>query len=249
VGPPARRWRRSWSSLSPAREQADRTLNIVGPSLAGVGPFVAALVGLAWGYAADRLAARWPAHEDGSIRPRDWRTLAVVATGAIAGWLVTARFGAGSTGVFAVMAIYTLALVVLFATDLDQRLLPDVITFPLIGLAIAAVVLGIGPYISQPLELGIAIVVSVVVPVLLYLLSIPFGPGAIGQGDLKLLVSVGLLGGPTRLFYGLVVGAILAAAAILVLLAAKRITLRSFVPYGPFLILGAIWALLVIAEA
>jgi prepilin signal peptidase PulO-like enzyme (type II secretory pathway) len=29
-----------------------------------------------------------------------------------------------------------------------------------------------------------------------------------------------------------------------VLLAMRRITLRSFVPYGPFLSIGALWALL-----
>ena len=39
-----------------------------------------------------------------------------------------------------------------------------------------------------------------VVPVALYLLAIPFGRGAIGQGDLKLLVSVGLFAGSGRLF-------------------------------------------------
>ena len=31
-------------------------------------------VGLVWGVISDRIAARWPAHEDGSIRPVDWRT-------------------------------------------------------------------------------------------------------------------------------------------------------------------------------
>jgi prepilin signal peptidase PulO-like enzyme (type II secretory pathway) len=35
-----------------------------------------------------------------------------------------------------------------------------------------------------------------------------------------------------------------AAVAIVVLIAARRITLKSYVPYGPFLILGALWAML-----
>ena len=38
-------------------------------------------LGLAWGYGADRIAARWPAHEDGSIRAIDWRTSLVVVVG------------------------------------------------------------------------------------------------------------------------------------------------------------------------
>ena len=55
---------------------------------------LAGALGLAFGYGADRLAARWPAHEDGSIRPRDWRTWTVVATGGLAFAVTVARFGA-----------------------------------------------------------------------------------------------------------------------------------------------------------
>jgi prepilin signal peptidase PulO-like enzyme (type II secretory pathway) len=44
------------------------------------------------------------------------------------------------------------------------------------------------------------------------------------------------------------VGALLAAIAIVVLVVARRITLRSYVPYGPFLILGSLWALLVLSD-
>ena len=41
----------------------------------------------------------------------------------------------------------------------------------------------------------LAIVAAVVIPAVLFVLSIPFGAGAIGIGDIKLLVSVGLLAG------------------------------------------------------
>jgi leader peptidase (prepilin peptidase)/N-methyltransferase len=214
---------------------------------------LAAVLGLGWGLLADRLAARWPAHEDGSQRSVDWRTPVVAIAGAVAGGLLAARFGGlyvsgAFVGVLVVMTIYTAALVVLFATDLDQRLLPDVITLPLIALALLADAVGIGPYVREPSGIVVAAIVAVAVPIGLYLLSIPFGAGAIGQGDLKLLVSVGLLGGPLRLFFGLIAGAIIAALVILVLIALRRITLRSYVPYGPFLIVGAMWALLVIAN-
>ena len=43
-------------------------------------------------------------------------------------------------------------------------------------------------------------------PLVLYLLSIPFGAGAFGLGDVKLLVGVGLMGGGIRAFTGLVSG-------------------------------------------
>jgi leader peptidase (prepilin peptidase)/N-methyltransferase len=205
-------------------------------------------LGLVWGFMADRIAARWPAHEDGRIRPIDWRTPVVAIAGALAGSLVVDRFGSGDARQLALMAVEVLALVVLFATDLDQRLLPDVITFPLVGLALLAFAIGAGPYVHSVEDLAFAAVAAVVAPLVLYLVSIPFGAGAIGQGDLKLLVSVGLLGGPVRLFLGLVSGAIVAAVAIVVLIALRRITLRTYVPYGPFLIAGAIWALLSVME-
>ena len=208
---------------------------------------LAAVVGAAWGLAADRLAARWPAHEDGSIRPIDWRTPVVVLVGAAAFAGTVLRFGTTPTA-FGVVGIYMVALVVLFATDLDQRLLPDVITLPLIGYAAVVYLLGASPFIATTENLAWAIGAAVVVPLALYLLSIPFGQGAIGQGDLKLLVSVGLLAGSGKLFYALIAGALLAGPTVGVLLFVRRISLKSFVPYGPFLIAGTIWAILALAQ-
>jgi len=207
------------------------------------GPIIAALLGLGWGFAADRLAARWPAHEDGSIRPIDWRTALVVLVGVAAFAGTVLRFGATPTP-FVVVGIYVVALVVLFATDLDQRLLPDVITLPLIGYAAIVYLVGASPFIATTDDLLWAIGAAIVVPVALYALSIPFGRGAIGQGDLKLLVSVGLLAGSAKLFYALIAGALLAGLTVGVLLFVRRISLKSFVPYGPFLIAGTLWAIL-----
>ena len=200
-------------------------------------------VGGAWGFAADRIAARWPAHDDGSVRRIDWRTPVAVVTGALALGGLTARFAEPVPVV--VFGAYLVALVLLLATDLDQRLLPDVITLPAIPVALAFDLLGLNPLVP-PGVLPVAIIVAIAVPGLIYALSIPFGAGAFGQGDVKLLVSVGLLAGPLRMFSGVVYGALLAGVVIGVLLAARRITLKSYVPFGPFLIFGAIWAILVI---
>jgi leader peptidase (prepilin peptidase) / N-methyltransferase len=203
----------------------------------------AALVGLAWGLASDRLAARWPAHEDGSIRRVDWRTpvVALVSAAAFAGTYV--RFGAEPVNLV-VVGIYVLALVVLFATDLDQRLLPDLITLPLVAFSLAVFAAGASPFVPTIEDFAWAVGGAVVVPAALFLLAIPFGRGAIGQGDLKLLVSVGLFAGSGKLFYALVAGALLAGVTVGVLLFIRRISLKSFVPYGPFLIAGTLWAIL-----
>jgi leader peptidase (prepilin peptidase) / N-methyltransferase len=212
-----------------------------------LGPIVAAVaalvLGAAFGFAADRLAARWPAHEEDAIRPIDWRTPVVAVVGAVAAPLVLQRYGT-SWQVLLIYGGYVAALVVLFATDLDQRLLPDVITLPLIAFAALVLLAGLSIFIRTNDDLLWAVGSAVVVPGGLYALSIPFGHGAIGQGDLKLLVSVGLLLGSTNLVYALIGGALLAGVVVGVLLFVRRISLKTYVPYGPFLIAGILWAML-----
>ncbi|MEW5991382.1 MAG: A24 family peptidase [Chloroflexota bacterium] len=204
---------------------------------------LAAVAGLAWGVAADRIAARWPPHEDGSVRPIDWRTGVVAVAGAVAAGLLVDRLWADPRALIYVGVVVVL-LVLLFATDLDQHLLPDVVTLPLVGYALVGFVAGIGPFIRTPTDLLWAVVAGIALPVALLVISIPFGAGAIGMGDLKLLLAVGLIVGALRLVATIVVGAVAAAVAIVILIAARRISLKSYVPYGPFLIAGALWTML-----
>ena len=194
-----------------------------------------------WGLISDRIGARWPTHEDGSIRPVDWRTAVVAIVGGVAMYALGSRFPVSAH--LWLYAFYFLALVLLLATDLDQRLLPDVITLPLIPIAATAVIAGINPMVEG--QLLFAVIAAVVLPLVLYLLSIPFGAGAIGIGDLKLLVSVGLLTGLGRATIGVVAAALLSGVVVIALLAMRRVTLRSYIPFGPFLIIGAFWSVLV----
>jgi leader peptidase (prepilin peptidase)/N-methyltransferase len=208
---------------------------------------LAGLLGLVWGFVSDRIATRWPEHEEGvGQRSIDWRTVLVALVGGAAFAATVSRFGAQPAQLL-LMGVYVVALVVLFATDLDQKLLPDVITLPLIPLALVAFATGSGPYVHTTEDLAWAAGAAIAVPLGLYLLAIPFGAGAIGQGDLKLLISVGLLAGALNLFYGLVAGAVLAGLVVLLLVVSRRLTMHSYVPYGPFLIAGSLWSILVLA--
>ena len=207
-------------------------------------PLIVALAaaGIAWGLVADRISARWPSHEDGGVRSVDWRTAVVPVVGGAAMAGVAVRFGSAPEAL-ALFGAYFLALILLLATDLDQRLLPDVVTLPAIPIALAAGLLGIDPLVKGSMPGAVAIAIAM--PLGLYLLSIPFGAGAIGMGDLKLLVSVGLLAGLTRTIIGVVAGALLAGIVVAALLVTRRVTLRSYIPFGPFLIIGAMWGILV----
>jgi prepilin signal peptidase PulO-like enzyme (type II secretory pathway) len=202
---------------------------------------VLAVGGAGWGLVADRIGARWPAHEDGTVRSVDWRTLVTALLGGAALAALPLRVDDG--GQVLLFGAYFLALTLLLATDLDQRLLPDVVTLPLIAVTLVLASAGWNPLVAG--QLGLAALAALAIPGLLYLVSIPFGAGAIGMGDLKLLVSVGLLTGLVRSVAGLMVGTLAAGIVIGALLVLRRVTLRTYIPFGPFLILGAFWAVLV----
>lgn len=76
-------------------------------------------------------------------------------------------------------------------------------------------------------------------------------PGQLGGGDVKLAgiagLALGWLGWPV-LIAGAALGFVLSALVSLALLAARRITLRSAISFGPFLIGGAVVAMLTSAH-
>ena len=112
---------------------------------------------------------------------------------------------------------------------------------PLIVAALIVAVSGAATDLHDTFGLAGAIGIAIVIPLGMYLISIPFGVDAVGQGDLILLVSVGLFEGLVRTITGIVVGAFLGGRGHRVLLATKRVTRKTFIPYGPFLIIGAFW--------
>ena len=201
-------------------------------------------VGLVLGVVADRLATRWPEHDEEhpAGRPIGWRTVVCAAFGAFAFAVLPLRF-AGDQLALALFGAWFATLVVGMATDLDQRLLPDVLTLPVIPVSLLYAVSGRNPLVGG--ELLPAIVVATAVPLAIYLLSIPFGAGAFGIGDVKLLIGVGLMSGGIRAFTGLVSGLFAAGVVLAILIVARRVTMKTYVPYGPFLIFGAVWGIFV----
>ncbi len=204
------------------------------------------LIGLAWGIAADRIAARWPAHEDGFVRRVDWRTPVVAAFAAVALAAVPQRFG--DTPERLLFLVFVGACVLIMATDLDQKLMPDLVTIPLIVLAALALVWGGNTLVSRS-PAWEAVLGAVLVPGVIFVGSLPFGEGALGGADVKFLFAVGLAVGLVRIVLAVFAGAMIAGVVIFGLLIARRISLKSYVPFGPFLILGAVWAMMLPAAS
>jgi leader peptidase (prepilin peptidase)/N-methyltransferase len=204
----------------------------------------AAAAGAVLGFAADRFATRWPEHDEEHPpgRPIDWRTLVCIAVGAAAFGLLPGRLG-GNGLALAVFGVWFVAIVLGLATDLDQRILPDELTLPAIPIALVYAVSGQNPFVGSALLP--AVLAAILIPAVLYLPSIPFGAGAFGIGDVKFLIGMGLLLGGERALGATLVGLTVAGVTLLALLLTRRIGRKSYIPFGPFLIIGALWGVLI----
>jgi len=206
---------------------------------------VFALVGSAIGFAVDALAHRWPEHIEGyAARARfDWRTAVVVLTGLASFAVLGSRFGHDATALAVYVPTFAV-LLTLLATDIDQRLLPDLLTLPLIVFAALVLVTGYAPALAgKDLALISGLVAAVVFPAALLILDRVIG-GDLGFGDVKLAIGLGLLFGLSAYFYGLLLASIGFAVVLVVLMASRRLGLKSAVPFGPVLIFAAFFAAL-----
>jgi leader peptidase (prepilin peptidase)/N-methyltransferase len=167
-------------------------------------------------------------------RGLDWRTATMVLVGAIAFGALAARWTEPRD--LAILGLYFAALVVLMATDLDQRLLPDLITLPMIPIALVLLVAGLDPLV-QGKELGIVsgIAAGIGAPILLIATNVVLR-GGLGVGDLKLAVSLGLMSGVSRFVVGFLIASAASSIILIALLASRRIGRRSAIPFGPVLI-------------
>lgn len=205
---------------------------------------VAAAAGAALGLTADWLSTRWPDHEaDYSRRWPDWRTVLVPLAGAAVGAALVSRWTEPRD--LAVLGVYCAALLVLLATDLDQKLLPDLITLPLIVLCGVALALNWAPALADK-SFGQAsgLVAAIGLPAFLFV-SDRLLRGDLGAGDLKLGVSVGLMSGVYNVFVGMIIASVAFSAVLIVLILLRRLSLRSAVPFGPVLIVTGFIAALV----
>ncbi|MBA2254889.1 MAG: prepilin peptidase [Chloroflexi bacterium] len=143
-----------------------------------------------------------------------------------------------------ILVAWFAALMVLLATDLDRRHLPDLLTLPLMPIALLLVVAGFDPLLEGS-ELGLvsAIAAGIGAPIVLAASS-RLLRGGIGAGDLKLAVSLGLFSGASRLGAGVVLALAASSIVLMVLLVTRRLSRNSVIPFGPVLIAGGFLAAL-----
>jgi leader peptidase (prepilin peptidase)/N-methyltransferase len=175
------------------------------------------------------------------MSPATLASAAVLAAGAAA--VMVVRFGLSPVlPAFGYLAAVGVALACI---DAHCKRLPDTLTLPsypvalwLLGLAAMGQPGGTGHFADA--------LVGMTITGAFFTLQAVIYPAGLGWGDVKLAGILGLyLGwlGPGALIAGLFLGYLLAAVAGLALIAAGRATRKSHLPFGPFLLAGALVAI------
>ena len=146
---------------------------------------------------------------------------------------------AGAFGFFGVLGV------ALAAIDIAVQRLPDRLTLPAYPILIT--LLGGAAIVGHDFAALLRALLGGLTLAGAFLVLALLRPGQLGGGDIKLAgvagLALGWLGWPI-LIAGAALGFVLSAVASLALLAARRITLHSAISFGPFLLGGALLAML-----
>ena len=199
-----------------------------------------AVVGAAAGFAMRRLSVVLARLEDLESGHKWWQeygppVLCAVVFGAYA-------FAISSFPLLVVRSLFVVVLVQVIFFDFEHHLILDRVMFPSMALALLVGVFGgrLGLW-EQPWWAGIAVGVGAGLIFLLFALIgyAIFKAEALGFGDVKLALFMGLLLGwpytATALFYGVVLAAIGAITFIVV-----HRSMKGTIAYGPYLAAGAL---------
>jgi leader peptidase (prepilin peptidase)/N-methyltransferase len=136
--------------------------------------------------------------------------------------------------------IITAFLVVIFVFDLKYFIIPDEVIYPAIFLSIAWILYSFFAGIISSQEVIITIITGLSASLFFYLLWF-FSKGmAMGFGDVKLALLIGLLLGFPNAIVGIFLGFLLGAIIGLVMVFLKKKGMGSEVPFAPFLVVGTI---------
>ena len=153
--------------------------------------------------------------------------------------LVTATAPFGS--VLAARLVFVAVLVVLFAIDLEHHILPNVITLPGIGAGFAFALLGPPGWLASLLGVLLGGGVLYAIAAGYYLVRKEEG---MGMGDVKMLAMIGAFLGWQAVLLTLVLASLSGAVIGMAMIALQRGSMKYALPFGTFLALGALVAML-----
>jgi leader peptidase (prepilin peptidase)/N-methyltransferase len=166
--------------------------------------------------------------------PIPWRYPLVEAISGF--WYAAVAWTVGPTPALIPLWAFVTASLALAFIDLDEMLLPDVITLPgiALGLLAGSFLLPLGPTGSF---LGAAVGGGILWAVVV------LSRGGMGGGDVKYMAMAGSLLGWPRTLVALFAAVTLGSVIGVFLLATKRKSRKDPIPFGPFLVLGSLLSL------
>lgn len=125
--------------------------------------------------------------------------------------------------------IFTSVLIVASFTDINEGMIPDLLTYPslILGLVLSNFTIGI----------RLALIGSLAYALLLYVIAVL--TKGMGGGDIKLAAVIGAFVGPVGSFMVFVISSLLGLIWVIPLLIMGKVTRKTSIKFGPFLALAA----------
>ena len=168
-----------------------------------------------------------------------WRVLAVEVTTGLIFAMLWRHYGMGIPLILAL--VYCCFLIVVAFIDLEHQIIPSRVIYPAIVVAMLGALITPGRSIWNSLGGGL------VGFGILFLIAF-VNPAGMGMGDVRLAAFMGLIVGFPGVLVSLLIGVVAGGLAAAFLLLAGLKGRRDSIPFGPFLVLGAIVTLLYGAE-
>ncbi len=174
--------------------------------------------------------------------PINPRYLVVELTNA-ALWLISYKLF-GFSPMFALSCVFLSVLIVIIFIDLEHFIIPDILVLVILGLGVISLFF---PYEMSIGEKFLGLTVSLLLFLISYLLGRALKKEAIGGGDIKLVLAVGLFLGIKLTILGLFLAALLGTLIEVprLLKVRKNNQEEYIVPFGPYLAFGFIISLFV----
>lgn len=138
--------------------------------------------------------------------------------------------------------LFTYALITLTFIDIDEQILPDIITIPLLGLGL---LFNSFYYFTTPVEaiwgMLLGFTVLFIIDYIYFLLRKRHG---IGMGDCKLLAAIGAWLGISAIVPVILIASLLGLLCALLFMLLKRLDYNAPIAFGPFLAIAA-WGYLI----
>jgi leader peptidase (prepilin peptidase)/N-methyltransferase len=134
-------------------------------------------------------------------------------------------------------SLYTAILILITVTDLEHRLIFNVVVLPATVAGLAA------SFFDPSLSWKVAVLGGAVGFILSYLAAL-FSRGGLGGGDVTLSAFLGVIVGFPYILLNLLLGVFLGGLTASLLLMSRRVGLKTYIPYGPFLTITG-WIMLI----